>query len=345
MTKVYFYAPSETDRKVIEEDQTQWRGHHSNFMAWVAQTYFYLKQAGFQCEITERIPEEGILIADRDTLASNYPFLDRVMLICAKSDKEYHPSAHLHIVHNFFNWQRDQNSLWNPHLISHWPIPGLIPRDTKRSNLVENIAYIGTRSQLAPELASQTWTDALTSLNCHWTPIWDKSHWNNYNNLDAVVAVRSFKPNFYLNKGFIKLINACWHAGVPAILTPESGFLGERKSDLDFLLVTSLEETIEAVRKLKSNTQLYDQILANGYQRAQEYTIQTTLTKWLSFFEDVAFPAYQEWSSLSQLAKRVLFLRRYSDFKYTRIKARFWRPDHQKGNIEDFLFKQKTLVN
>ncbi|PSF38527.1 hypothetical protein C7H19_05960 [Aphanothece hegewaldii CCALA 016] len=324
MTKIYFYTPHKIQQQIIQENHTQWRSHHSNFMAWIAQTYFYLKQAGFPCKITEKIPDEGILIADRDTLANNYPFLDQVMLICAKSDKEYHPSAHLHTIHNPIDWQKEKNTIWNPHLINHWPIPGLIPRDKKRLSNVENIAYIGSKSQIAPELISTTWKDALSSLNCHWLPIFNSSQWNDYTCLDVIVAARSFESNIYLNKGAIKLINA-WHAGVPAILTPESGFMAERKTDLDFIIVRSVDEAIQAVKKLKNYPELYHKMVENGYERAKETSIQQTLNKWVSFFNDVAFPAYAEWSKMSKNQKRFLFYQRYFNFKYSRVKDRFTR--------------------
>jgi glycosyltransferase involved in cell wall biosynthesis len=321
MPDLYFYAPKELDRKFVREDYTRWTGYHSNFTAWVAQTYFYLKKAGFSCKIADKIPEEGILIADRDSLDNNYPCLDRVMLICAKSDREYHPSAHLHVVHNPPSWQKDRDTFWNPHLISHWLMPGLIPRDKERQNLVENIAYIGTSGQLAPELKSKTWTETISSLNCNWMPICDTEQWNDYSCLDVVVAARSFNSKVYPNKGAIKLINA-WYAGVPAILTPESGFLAERRTELDFLLVHSLEEAIQAVDRLKRSPELYHQMVYNGYERSQEYTIQQTSNKWISFIKNIVFPTYEKWSKLSRYDKKMLFLRRYFAFKYDRSKRR-----------------------
>jgi hypothetical protein len=150
-------------------------------------------------------------------------------------------------------------------------------------------------------------------------PIWDKFQWNNYTNLDVIVAARSFDSRNYPNKGSIKLINA-WHAGVPALLTPELGFLAERKTELDFIIIHSLEEAIEAVRRLKSSPELYQKMVENGYERAKEHTIETTLNQWMSFFKDVAFPTYDQWSALSQFEKRWLFSQRYLAFKYDRFK-------------------------
>jgi hypothetical protein len=69
-----------------------------------------------------------------------------------------------------------------------------------------------------------------------------------------------FDSNTYANKGAIKLINT-WHAGVSAILTPESGFLAERKTDLDFLIIHSQEEAIQAIDRLKNEPKLYGSMI------------------------------------------------------------------------------------
>jgi hypothetical protein len=174
METIYFYAPDIIQQKNIQEDQTQWTGNHSNFTAWIAQTYWYLKEAGVPCKIATQIPERGILIADRDTLASSYPLLDKVMLICVKSDKEYYPSAQLHVVYNPINWEKDKYSIWNPYLINHWPMPSLIPRAEARNTMVKNISYVGTKGQIAPELISIEWQNLLKEIDCTWQPNWDQ---------------------------------------------------------------------------------------------------------------------------------------------------------------------------
>jgi hypothetical protein len=316
---VYFYAPDEAQQKNIQQDHRQWTGFHSNFTAWISQTYFYLKQAGFSCEVAHTIPEQGILIADRDTLDNDYPFLENVMLICVQSDKEYHPSAHLHIVYNPVRWEKTKNSIWNPHLISHWPMPGIIPRSSERKQLVQNISYIGTRSQLASELKSDIWKQDVEALSCQWQPIWDHSQWHNYHDLDVIVAARSFDDRVYPNKGSIKLINA-WRAGVPAILTPELGFMNERKSELDFWVVRSYQEVLRAVSYLQNNPSHYQKMIENGLERAKEHTMDITLNQWLDFFHHVAFPTYEKWEKMSQLEKRWLFNQRFFYFKISRAK-------------------------
>jgi hypothetical protein len=243
------------------------------------------------------------------------------MLICVKSDAEYHPSAHLHVIYNPADLKL---SLWNPYRIDHWPMPRLIPRDTNRGNLVENISYIGTQGQLSPELKSPEWQQSLEALNVHWQPVFEKNQWHNYRHVDVLIAARDFQGKSYNNKGPIKLINA-WLAGVPAILTPESGFLAQRKSDLDFLIIRSLEDAISSIDLLKNSPEIYAAMVKNGLERSQEFSINKILGQWQSFFQNFAFPHYQKWCQMSRLEKSWLYRKRFVYFKIDRVQDKMQR--------------------
>lgn len=319
MNIIYFYAPDQEKVELMKKDYSKWSGDSSNF-GWIAPTYFYLKAAGFTCEIATRIPEQGIILADRDTLGDGQKELNQVMLICAKGDREFHPYAHLHIVQNPVEFKLYKNSIWRPYYIPFWPQPELIPRAKERKCLVENVAYIGAESQLAKELKSEKWVKYLESLGCKWLPIFEKRKWNNYRDIDLVVASRSFDKITYTNKPASKLIN-CWRAGVPAILTPETAFIAEKRSELDFLSVESLEDAIAAVKKLKSDPELYQAMVENGLKRAQAFTQEKTIEQWVNFFNQVAFPAYEEWRKTSEKQKNILFFRRYIRLKLHRMRV------------------------
>jgi hypothetical protein len=286
----------------------------------VASTYFHLKKTGFPCEVATEMPEEGIVVADRDTLGDTREYLGKVMLICTKSDREFHPSAHVHVVHNLSDPRDKRNALWNPYYIPHWPLPGLIPRDPDRDGTIENVGYIGTRSQLATELKSPGWSGALEALGCRWLPIFEPEKWNDFRSLDLIVAARTFGDQTFFNKGAIKLFN-CWRAGVPAILAPESAFLAEKSSDLDFIPVTSLEEAIEAVRRLKNDPDLYRAMVARGRERGSHITTEATLEQWMAFFRDFAYPLHEKFRALPEIHRKTLFARRYLRLKSDRIVA------------------------
>lgn len=321
MNKIYFYVPHQQDPALFQKNPDEWFGLSNNFFSWILRTYLYLKKRDFPCEIINHIPEAGILLADRDSLGDNQNYLGRVMLICTKGDREFHPSAHLHIVHNPLDFQDNSNSVWNPYYIPHWPQPGLLPRAKTRECLVENVAFIGNRSQLAEQLKSEKWINALDSLGCKWLPIFKRNKWHNYTNIDLVVAARSFDKNTYKNKPASKLVN-CWRAGVPAILAPESAFMSERKSELDFIPIDSVESAISAVKKLKNDPQLYSAMVNNAGKRAEEFSSETNAEKWIAFYNEFAFPAYKKWSEISEVQRRTIFLRRYLKLKLDRMKTR-----------------------
>jgi glycosyltransferase involved in cell wall biosynthesis len=321
MKTIYFYSPSPISQEILNTPPNESFSFSSNFSCWVLRTYLHLKTV-YHCELVNEIPAQGIVLADRDSLGNVYPYLDSVMLICAKGDREFHPSAHLHIVHNPYDFENHQNSIWNPDYISHWPQPGLISRDSNRGSKIENVAFIGTASQLAEELKSNPWIEALNDLDCKWLPIFNKDKWNDCTNIDVIIAARSFDGKSYHNKPASKLIN-CWWAGVPAILTPESSFMACRKSELDFLIIESTEDAINAIKKLKHNPNLYLDMIQNGLERAQEFSPEIVKQQWIDFFDNFAFPAYDKWQSLSPFQKRIDYLRRYLKLKSNRVLNRF----------------------
>ncbi len=321
MQTIYFYAPQDAHHTLLVHDYAKWHGISSNFVGWVAQTYFYLRQLGFDCVPARTIPEEGILLSDWDTMNQFFGPLDRVMLVSARSDGMYHPSAHFNILHNPSLCERDRHSIWNPHFVPHWPMPGLMRRNPERGLTPRTVGYIGHPSQLAPELHSPNWAQRLRSIGLEWVNVENPSLWHDLSEIDIIVAARKFDGHPYLGKGANKLFNA-WHAGIPAVLSPEVGFLAERRSELDFLLARDIDEAFAAVKRLKESPELYRDMVANGSVRARDHSTEKTAERWVDFFNNVAFPEYPRWRSSSLAWKRSMHLRRYAGFRLTRIGMR-----------------------
>lgn len=325
--KIYFYAPDKETHCLFEQDWEEViKAKSSNLTTWIVGTYSHIHRAGIACEVVDTLPKQGVVIADRDTLGNNYPYLGKVMLICAKADREFHPSACVHVVQNSADFQNRQNSLWRPYYIPHWLQPGLISRSPERGTLVENIAFIGTRSNLAKEFYDDKWTRALTDLGCVWHPLFSPAKWSDYSSIDAVVAVRSFDQQTYDHKPASKLVN-CWRAGVPAVLAPESAFLSIQKSALDFQAVSSIEEAIAAINQLKEDPALYRAMVNNGLDRAQEFSDKKITEHWVKFFQTAIFPGYDRWVQASEVSRFLSFAQRYAKLKVERVQNRLSRQN------------------
>lgn len=311
---IYFYIPSsEWPESGMPEnlDSCKLESFRLGAYSWTLQTYLYLKADGFPCFLTGDCPTEGIVFAGRSAFPEKMQPGARLLAIVHQGDKWRHPYAQLHVVQN----RQDSilmrpSSLWQGYYMRHWPQPGLIPRDGTRGSRFENIGYFGRVENLAAELRAPSWQDRLSGLGLRWQGATDPQDWNDYSNVDALLAVRKFDPDSkYYQKPATKLFQA-WHAGVPAILGCESAYQGERQSELDYIEVSSAAEAIAALKRLRDDREFRQAMVENGRIRAEETKPERLVVEWRHFFTKVAVPAYEHWRAASGLTRKIFLLRR-----------------------------------
>lgn len=289
--KFYFWLPTEIWPDPIPESIEKFISR-KGYDSWIVQTYLRLKKAGIDCVKTDNIPAKGIIVAYRDFLPLSYRPNPDQFLVCVKADKNPHPYAQIHITHNQSELTRpnlqiysispdEYYLLWGPkYYIPHWPQPNLVPRNPERGNPIKNVAYYGSPFNLAPELKSLDWTHYVNSLGLNWIVEQRRECWHDYKEVDVILAVRNFSSKTdYPWKPASKLFNS-WRAGVPAILGKESAFQSIRKNSLDYLEVGSYEESKSALRQLCEDTDLYREVINNGFQRASEVEIDAIVKQW-----------------------------------------------------------------
>ena len=325
LPKIYFYIPQEywPIGGVPQAANTYWcdfnRGITPGVYAWTIQTYQYLKADGLNCEMVGEMPSEGIIFAHRKSLPDDFQPNSKLLIVCLKAESSAHPYAQIHIVGNHRDLDYQTMILGDRYLypgckyyIPHWPQPGLIPRDSKRGNRFENIAFFGESQNLAPELRYLSWEQKLREMGLKWHLVGrDKSHtWNDYSYVDAIVAVRQFnRPVNYTWKPALKLYNA-WHAGVPAILGEESAYQEARENQWDYLEVKSFDDLIEALEELQKNTELKQKMLENARNRAAKINSTQITQIWQNLIAEKIIPAYDNWCNNS--LNRQIFLQKRS---------------------------------
>jgi hypothetical protein len=99
---------------------------------------------------------------------------------------------------------------------------------------------------------------------------------HDYRAVDLVLAVR---PGVTTHKPASKLVNA-WHAGVPALLSPDYPFEELRQDPLDYLAVRDVAEAEAAVLRLKREPGLYRAMIEHGRARAAQYTVASITARW-----------------------------------------------------------------
>lgn len=324
---IYFYVPQRHWPANLPEDPHlfgQWQASRGKSNLGIydipIQAYLHLKATGFPCQLVPTLPEAGIVFAHRFWFHDHQQPGSKLLMVCIRGDRPRHPYAQLHIVQN--PCQTNSTGLltsWESYYIPHWRQSGLIGRDPTRGDSFENIAYFGYDVNLVPEMKSHEWSQELQSLGLTWQVIDNPGYWHDYRHVDGVLAMRRFGRQIDFSwKPATKLYQA-WAAGVPAILGYESGFRAERKSELDYLEVTSLDEIIAALKRLRDNPALRRAMRENGWLRAQETNPEQLVEKWRSFISEIAVPAYQRWCTASDLTRQTFLKGRYLAVKINRL--------------------------
>jgi len=259
------------------------------------QTYLRLQRIGYPCDLVEDLPKRGIVVSHR-SLIVNARFSPDLFLVNMLADRGPHRWAQAVVSQNPIQASRPGH-----YLIPQWPQPGLIARSPERGERFERVAYFGRAENLAPELQTEAWIEALRGLGLEWRIV-DHPRVD-YLDVDAVVAARDFAASReYDFKPAAKLVNA-WLGGVIPLVAPEPAHLALQSSDLDFVTIRSLSEALEGLAHLKANPELRRAMMARGAQRRTEFTSERITEEWRRYLDEVAWPAYREWLSRPRAAR------------------------------------------
>jgi hypothetical protein len=309
MRVTFFLAGAEGHLNVLRylDPDRDWRRFQQGEGAWILQTYLRLARERYPVELAWKPPEEGIVVfhaKEGRRLRSRLRGTENLVLVGVRGDNREPLMADFEIVQNgrFANGRKR-------FFIPHWPQPGLLPRDPDRGARIERVAYKGFDANLHPDFRQVDWADFLAGHGIAWItdsvrfagPATDEAalSWPDFRTIDLIVAVRPRERKMRTSKPATKLVNA-WLAGVPALLGPEYQFREIRRSDLDYIEVSSAEEAKVAVRRLLADPDLYREMVENGRMRATEFSAEAILGRWTELL-------YQ---TIPALARRRSLLRR-----------------------------------
>jgi len=332
---LYFYLhPFLWPKGELPDDpDVNWSGFSFGPYTWTIQTYLRLKKAGVSCVLTSEMPDKGIVIAHRESWHSDDSHYadplssagDR-FIVDVSCDLNLYTPANIHIVQN-----PSQTKYLNCYYLPHWPQPGIVPRDPARGHVIENVAFFGNQKNLAPEFKEEAWGRAMKEMGLNFISKFkpfdhtDAStygfdeFWNNYSDIDAIIAVRSFGSSGYDHKPASKLFNA-WLAGVPSILGRETAYSHYRKSEFDFIEVNSMSDVIVSLKRLQDDELYWSKIMGNAAVRSREITHDKVVDKWIDLIEKVIIPEYRTYINRPRIFRRKLAL--YKNLHHS--KARFF---------------------
>lgn len=135
-----------------------------------------------------------------------------------------------------------------------------------------------------------------------------------------VLAFRGSRRD-YIHKPNSKLYNA-WHAGVPAILGHESAYQAERRSELDYIEVTSLCEVVSALKRLRDDKELRKAMVENGRIRAEETNYTNLTARWHDLIAKTVVPAYERWCAASNWTRQTFLIQRFLTLRKNGVRHR-----------------------
>ncbi len=183
--------------------------------------------------------------------------------------------------------------------LPRWTQTGLVRRDPDRPSRVENLVFKGDLVNLDARFRSDSFGRELARRDIRFRcDVFDHatqtSGWNDYRDVDAVLAVRDIPPTETATKPASKLINS-WAAGVVAILGNEPAYRELRRHDLDYFEVSTPQQALDALDRLNRNPRFYDAVVGQGRIRAADYTNERTAERWMALLNGVVADAFERW--------------------------------------------------
>jgi hypothetical protein len=263
----------------------------SGIDVWIVQTYLHVRDAlaaeGWKVRLAERFEPGTIAVAHWDELHRMRLAAPLCYLIGVRADRPPVLCADRVVRQNTLV-PDDEHQVGIP----NWPQPGIRPRDPARGNRVRRIGYFG-RLAMAPRFfADRAFLAELEALGLEFVP--SENDWQNYRDVDVVIAFRTAPPKLLRHKPVTKVSNA-WLAGVPAIVGPEPAYLQLRRDELDMVVAQDAEGVIGALARLVRDQDYYAGMRARARERAAEFDVPAIRERWLSLFRDHAGPAFAQW--------------------------------------------------
>jgi len=281
-------------------------------------TYVFLKSKKMDVHLTTEFQDEQICVVSYDDLRiRDFPHNSFVVVCRADRPKpficercvQFNPST-IHLKTDFY--------------MKMWPLFNLIPRNSLRKSKVENISFPGHIINLDRAFRSPSFYSEIQKLGmklaiskCDLKN--RRANWNDYKNVDVLLAVRNLTFKDSLVKPSPKLVNA-WMAGCPAILGPESAFQDLRKTDLDYIEVRNTDQALKALRDLKNDHDLYQAMVINGLNRAMDYAPDIIAQDWVNYLSGPVVDHYLQWKKGN---KQLLPLVRSTRFLYRSIMHKY----------------------
>ena len=271
----------------IERDPRRFVGGRNS---WIAQSYVRLRAAlgarGWEASAGPGFVPGALCIAHRDDVNRFLSPAHASFLVVVRADRAPVRACDFAIVQNGLGSSEHER------FIPLWPQPGLLARDPGRGERIERIAYHGRTGTVPGWFGDARFRSALAARNVDFAV--KEAGWEDYRAVDLALAARDELPEVLANKPATKLYNA-WLAGAPLLASPEPAYTALRRRFIDFIEVRDASDVLRSLDLLRAHPALYAAMVANGLERAREFTVAAVRARWLRLLDEELVPAFLAW--------------------------------------------------
>jgi len=322
--RVTFFLAGEDDLAALEriDPDRDFQAFLRGERVWILQTFLRLRRAGHSVELRNELPDDGLVffhVKQRREVIARWRRTCRAALVGVRADNPRTPIADFEILQNDC-YAREGVRFAVP----HWPQPGILPRDPARGTALRRVAYHGFDYNLDPRFLARGFQDALAAQGIEW--VFDSVEfvgkatdqrrvaWNDYRDIDLVLAVRPPSRTLHATKPATKLYNS-WHGRTPAVLGPEYAYRALRRAPLDYIEASEPGQALREILALREHPDRYRAMVENGIGRARDFTPDAILQRWVALAFEILpalanTPRVMRWRGrsleLKKLAKRLL---------------------------------------
>lgn len=252
--------------------------------AWACQSYVILRHFGFDARLDLPRNRTSLVFAHYTRLNQMH-WLGDSYIVCLRADYPKSPIANFHIVQN--PRQESPRAAYIP----HWPMPAVMPRNPTRKDVC-TVGLMGIPWQQADMIP--LWKDSILSRGLLLRIIGADGRWNDFSDIDILVAIRSFDDSTHDTKPPWKLLTA-WTARIPLIAGRDSAYQHIGIPGKNYLVATSLDDALDAIDRLCNSPQLYNAIVQAGLEEVKNYQLVHIIDRWQFILTTRILPDYTKW--------------------------------------------------
>jgi len=282
--------------------------------AWLVQTYFELRDTGYDVSASAVADSQKVNVMHAD----DYVHLqnkDLFFVAVVVADRRVYFPGNCSLVQNH-NHLVSKADYWVP----HWDQPGLIPRPSLAPDpdRIFNVAFAGIPENSIElnrviEQAAFERPVRISMLSPH--------RWNDFSDVDVLVAVRDLNGKKHPEKPPTKLFNA-WAAGVPFVGGMDSAYEQVGKPGINYLQVCNQTQLLNAISWLQDGDNWISLVDA-GKQAAEKFNRRKTREMWLAVLSGPVQEQFKAWEYSKRYSRLQSVFVRFLRFNGMRLRRRY----------------------